>query len=476
MSYRDRGGEGLSGRFKIMIGLIILVVIVGALSIGSMWETNEAGWISIKQAALSGELTVYDKPGVFTQAFGRITKYKQAVTIGFGSSGEEGSADMGPIDVRFADSGKAKVYGNARFELPYGNDEKMLRIHSQYRSFEHLADTLLEKATAQVTGLTAQMMTSEDTYTGGRGKFIEMCLDQLEHGLYQTETKEVESEDPITKEKRRIRIVSAKKDETGKVLRLENELGNYGIRVTQYIIDRDFEYEKGINEQIEKQRDALNKTNTARAEALQASQEAITAKAKGDAAIAEAKAKQMVEKETATVRATKEAEVAKIDADREATIAKINSEKEKTVATIEAEKAKIEATKAATVAQIDAEQRLKVAVLEKQAADEAGQATVLKGKADATARELALKADGALKVKLDAWIKVNEAYAQAIQMYKGNWVPQVVMGGSTGEKGSTSGAGGAQDLVNLLLVKTAKDLALDIGASPTATPAPTTTK
>lgn len=444
-------GLSKTGKKWIIAGCIVAALF---LSMFGMFENNKAGWICVRQSVF-GDLDIVTKPGPFWQGFGSIEKYKQAVTIGFGSNGEESSADMPAIDVRFADSGKAAISGNARFEMP-SEETEMLRIHTQYRSFEHLVDTLLEKATAQVTGLTAQMMTSEDTYTGGRGKFIEMCLDQLENGLYQTETREIESEDPITKEKRRIRVVTPRRNDKGELLRLENELGNYGIKVTQYIIDRDFKYENDVNEQIGKQRDALNKTNTARAEALQASQEAITAKAKGEAAIAEAKAKQMVEKETATVKAQKEAEVAKIDAEREATIAKIASEKEKAVATIDAEKAKIEATKAANVAQIEAEQRLKVAELEKQAAEQAAQALLLKAEAEAKGRKLVLEADGALTAKLETYARVQASWAQALSGYRGNLVPTVIMSGKDGASNNT------QDFLSLLMAKAAKDLAINL--------------
>ena len=453
MAYDTRSAPRprLGFKFKILAAASIAVIVLFAVLATSLFDSVDAGWVVIKQGSLSGNLTVISQPGPFFQGFGKLDPYKQAVTIGFGSSGEDSSADMGAIDVRFADSGKAQVYGNARFELPFLDEVKMKRIHTQYRSFDHLVGILLEKEVAQVTGLTAQMMTAEETYTGGRGRFIEMCLDQLQNGLYQTDTRDVEVVDPISGDKRRVRQVTAKKDlATGKYLRNESELSTFDIKVTQYILSKDFDYEEAIDEQIKAQRDALSKTNTARAASTLAVQKALTAKAEGDAQIATARAEQMVLKETETVKAEKEAAVAKI-----------NAEKEKSIALIEAEQAKIQATRAATVAQIEAEQRLKVAELDKKAADEAGQATILKGKADATSRELALKADGALKVKLDAWVQVNQAYALAIQQYKGNWVPSVVMGSTPGGAATS----GAQDLINMLLIKTAKDLAVDASPS-----------
>jgi hypothetical protein len=81
-----------------------------------------------------------------------------------------------------------------------------------------------------------------------------------------------------------------------------------------------------------------------------------------------------------------------------------------------------------------------------------------------------MAADGALEEKLQAYMKVNELYANAIQGYKGSWVSSVVMGG---ERGSQTAGSGAQELINLLAVKKARELGIDLclrGQPPVATP------
>ena len=69
-----------------------------------------------------------------------------------------------------------------------------------------------------------------------------------------------------------------------------------------------------------------------------------------------------------------------------------------------------------------------------------------------------MNADGALAQKLQAWKEVNNYYAEAMKDYKGQWVPNVVMSG--GQKGQNANA--AQSLLDLFMVKTAKDLSLDM--------------
>ena len=69
-----------------------------------------------------------------------------------------------------------------------------------------------------------------------------------------------------------------------------------------------------------------------------------------------------------------------------------------------------------------------------------------------------MNADGALAQKLEAWKEVNSYYAKAMKDYKGQWVPNVVMSG--GSKGQNVNA--AQSLLDLFMVKTARDLSLDM--------------
>ena len=58
--------------------------------------------------------------------------------------------------------------------------------------------------------------------------------------------------------------------------------------------------------------------------------------------------------------------------------------------------------------------------------------------------------------------EINKYYADAIKGYQGNWVPSVVMGEAGGSRVAGSGA---QQLIDLLTAKTAKEFGLDMGVS-----------
>ena len=61
------------------------------------------------------------------------------------------------------------------------------------------------------------------------------------------------------------------------------------------------------------------------------------------------------------------------------------------------------------------------------------------------------------------------SFADAIKGYQGNWVPTVTVGGQ-GPNGPV--ANGAQTFMDLLMIKAAKDLALDLSTKPGATVTP----
>lgn len=131
-------------------------------------------------------------------------------------------------------------------------------------------------------------------------------------------------------------------------------------------------------------------------------------------------------------------------------------------------KAVVQADQEKEVAETQGAMRLAVAELDRKAAEATKMQNIALGEGEAARRKLVMEADGALAVKLDAWVKVNGQYADAIAKYQGNWVP-TVQTGSSGQGGN-----GANDLIGLLTAKTAKDLALDptiVGKQAPAAPA-----
>jgi hypothetical protein len=167
------------------------------------------------------------------------------------------------------------------------------------------------------------------------------------------------------------------------------------------------DYDATVDKQIAAQQNATMQVQTAIAKAKEAEQQAITVEQQGKADAAKAKWEQEVIK-----------------------------------------------AKAVT----EAQQQLEVARLNTQAAEQYKRTQILEGEGDAERKKLSMVANGALEQKLEAWVAVNQAYAEA--MKESIWVPTYVMGGGYGGGGSNSS--GASDLIQMMMAKTAKDITLDM--------------
>jgi hypothetical protein len=107
----------------------------------------------------------------------------------------------------------------------------------------------------------------------------------------------------------------------------------------------------------------------------------------------------------------------------------------------------------------EAEARKAVAGLDVQTAELRKRELELQGEGEAAKRRAIMQADGALELKLAAYKAVMHDAFEAVKGYQGNWVPGVVMAGSAqnGHAGN-----GAMDMINLMSVKAAQDLNLNL--------------
>ncbi len=388
-------------------GGFALLTLVALIFAGKVFEENQAGYLQVKQSFPAGTMTVISDPGYFGQWFGTLTEYKQAGTYIFSDNEETrgtGGESLGgnAIPVRFSDGGTAKISGSARFDIPV-DQPGLLRIHSKFRSYTSVANGLLKPAIREAVVLSAALMTSEQSYSGGKAELSQLALDQLQNGVYQTESEEIETVNPITNQKTTERIVRIKLDADGGQLRKQNTLSSYGIEVTQLFFPDDFAYETKILEQIGNVRDTQMAQATAFAEAETAVQNEKTALAKGRAAVAKAKAEQNVEKQKAVTAAEQ----------------------------------------ARDVAVLAAESRKKVAEEDKAAAGFEKAANILRGEGEATRKKLVFNADGALEKKLAAYVQVQQGWADA---FSKRAVPSTVFG--------SSGAGTDSDINGFMQIMT----------------------
>lgn len=288
-------------QFVGIFGIIAVVVLVW-LS-GSLFETNKFGNYQIKQAAMTGTISVRNEPGFYWQGGGSIVTYPVSEDVNFETEN---------LKVRFNDGSVASVVGTVKFKLPT-DPEKQKELHRDYGNYDNVEKNLIVRNVSEALSNTATYMVAEDSYASGRAVFSDLAMQQLKDGIFKTSTKTVEviDTDGTKFKKKEIRVVY---DENGNpVIQKPSLLKHYGIEILQFVVN-DFEYDEKIKDLIARKKDAEQNKVVAMANAEKAKQDAITAEEQGKARVAEARANAEVEKITAVVEAQKKAEVAELEA------------------------------------------------------------------------------------------------------------------------------------------------------------------
>lgn len=414
------------GKWVALSFLTVLFFVI--LSMGSkIIETVDKGTYQVKQAAWTGSMTAKMTPGVWFQNFGDIEVFPKAETFFFTVDKDtKGDVDMDTsIEVRFNDGSLCKISGTLRIILPVSEQQAIALVTERgHKTYPDLQEKLIKPTVRNVLRLTANLMTARESYSEKRPDFISMARDQITNGVYKTKEVEKTVEDLVTGEKIRKMVKVIRKDEDGNTMYEANPMADTGIELKNFEI-KSFVYEKKVQAQIAKQQEARMAVETAKAKAEQAKQLEQQTIAEGKQKVA---------------------------------AAKYDKEQEKIKAVVDAQKDK-------EVAELQAKKELEVAKLMKMAASEEKQRQILLGQGLAERKKLVLAADGALAQKLDAYVKVNERYAQAIENYQGNWVPQVITG--SGTNGQQPNA--AMSLMEFFGVKAARDLALELSVPKGAT-------
>lgn len=310
---------------KLILGIAFAVsaVILVILSRG-IFETNQAGYFQVKQAAFTGKMTVRLNAGTYMQNFGDISTYKNVATVGIGENHKgDGSADIESVPVIFNDGSKAVISGLIRVKLPT-NPASAIHLKNEYAGgFSHFIQSGVVPIVNNAIKLSANLRSAQDAYTT-LALFQQAVEDQLRNGIYVTKSDKVTITRSTgdTEEQRITAIVYDKYDKDGKPapdaqpLRMPNRLQQLGCEVLECVIDVPA-FDTKVEEMIAKRKDEAMKTELAKQEAIRAQQDALTAEQQGLANVAKAKYEKEVEKIQAVTQAQKEFEVAQLEAKRE---------------------------------------------------------------------------------------------------------------------------------------------------------------
>lgn len=389
---------------KVALAAVMLFLL--AMSAGRLFENVNADEIVVIQSPISGTLTWYTTAGLKWQGWGYVTRYRKSFTYWFSYRPDQGAKVDQSLKTRFYDGGHAKISGSVRVDLPL--DEKSLNaLHIRFGSQDAIEHAVVGTVFEKSVYMAGPLMSSKESYAEKRPLLIFYIEDQALHGVYQTTTQDVRMKDPITGAEKTVtltKIIENPKSPGGMARQEVSPLTEFSLKCYNLAINQ-IKYDDIVEKQILQQQEAIMAVQTAVARAKEAEQDALTAEQRG---LANAK------------KARWEQEVIKA---RQMT---------------------------------EAEQRLGVAEFDRKTAEQRKQESIFLGQGEAERRRLVMEADSALEVKIAAWKEVNKYYAD--QIGKQRWVPEIQWGGS----GQQIPGQAANDLVNLFVINTAKQLGLDM--------------
>ena len=414
---------------KVTAILSIIAAIIAAIVLTFVATTYyvhvDAGDIVVVQKPMSGDLVVYTQPGWQKRYSGSYEVYKKREQLYF-----DPKQNTEPLRIRFNDGAHATMVGSISWSMPQ-DENSIKRIHTDYRSFKNIEQQIILTVLGKSVYTTGPLMSSAESYASRRNDLLALIADQVENGVYKTLSKDVFIKDELSdkeKSKKIVELVPDPKARGGFAREDESPCTVYNIKTANLSLN-EITYDGPVEAQIQNQQQSIMAVQTAIAKAKTAQQDAITAEQTGMAEAAKAKWAQEVIKATEVTKGQQEVQVATLKAQA-----------------------------IYTNAVISAQQKLAEATLDAQTAEQRKREATLMGEGEGAKRAAIIAADGALQQKLDALVKINTAYAQALK--GAQIVPSVVLGGggtSTGTAGNS-----AQQLIDLLTANTAKQLSLDM--------------
>ena len=329
--------------------VLIPIAVIAVFSIIFGIGYKDATELLVSQSPF-GTMSCVEGQGFYLKGFASIYKYDKTKSFYFNSSNEkvkgrgwEGDeTDEDDISVTLSRNANADISGYMMYELPTNCDD-LIKLHIAQHSESQVKHNLVRNAVLSAVRKTAPLFTAEEAKVTKIAEFRLLAFDQLTEGEYLTTIdvlKEKAGEDEVDSagkvikkaEVQEYRVTKLKLDSLGnRIVTKQSALNLYGIKVLQFEI-QNVKLDPKAQQQLDivKEREMQRVANATAAET--AKQKAITAKAEGDARIAQAKADQEVQKMTEVTQAEKEKAVAVLQAEKEKEVARLEALKAQEVA------------------------------------------------------------------------------------------------------------------------------------------------
>ena len=402
---RDRQVHPLTPRWqKLVLGGLFSVVLVGYIFWGAIVKEVDAGYYAVLENRLTGHLEPKMTPGKFLGPHLKVHIYRISGTYWFSVDPHEGDPSDMSINARYMDGGRANISGNVRWEMP-DDGTKLIALHQKYGSQNNFMVKTMAPTVGESINVSAQLMTSTESYTAEKANYMRFAQDQVNEGVYILEPyTQIDTIGVEIKETAKNRI-KEKPDRTFE--RKDNPLQEFGVRLSLLVI-REPDYEPAIKKQISERRTRLME------EAISASR------------------MQLAGEEDKRNRSQGEADLVQIHYTQEET----------NISEITAQQMVSDTTG------IYAEGRRKVAAIMRQVSEIQGETEKLLGEGRATQKRLLQEADSNLDLRLEAYVDWHTQRASAFAEGQAP-VPEYVL---------TAGASGSDMALQSIGIKALKDM------------------
>jgi len=395
-----------------MLGGAVLALIL--LISFNPFSYNPAGSRTCVTSA-SGKQSVQFAAGVFYSGFfSKEQEWSNQISVSYTDSipdydMHDNTIEIGRINIRFNDATTAYANGITQYVLPSGEKE-MLEIHNTHRTPEALVKRRLAPYTQECLQSSAQLMSSEMHYSGGRAQMVQDYIDQLRNGAYLLKVQKNNVYDSLEKSYKTVYDVVPQLDKNNQTKRKFSSIKEYEISVGDAQIT-DVDYQSQVDKMLAKKIEASTNASVSKQQLMTAQQQALTADAQGKASLVKIEYEQKQKQLVSIVAAQTQVELAEQDLQKQA-------------------------------------------IQEKAAIKEASKIKIL-ADANAYEKQRDIQANGALEQKLEAYVTVCKAFAEAAS--QSSWVPMYQSGGS-----SNNGASNMSNMMEIFTLKAAKDLNLDM--------------
>ena len=409
-NFKEKSNRKVNGKLMLYgTGAIIMILMLLTMN---PFGYNDLGYREIVEAPTGAKSVVFSNGVYFKIPGSKITTYPNVITISHRGTKNGSTVEGGLIPIRFNDATEANAQTVVRFRLS-DIESEMLTLHSEYVNKEYLALKGLAPYTIECLKNSAQLMDSEQHYSGGRAQLSQFFQVQLEDGLYLLDVQEKATRDSFTNEIKRIYESNIRIDANGNKVRKDSDLKQFGINIASATIEN-VDYESQVDEKLKKKIEASTREAVSKQNLVTAQQEAMTAEAEGRKRLVEIEYEEKQRQTQAVVKAETQVKLA---------------EKDKEKQLIALDGARLEAQKIKALADAEAYSKQKV-----------------------------MAADGALEKKLATYKEVQNMWANAFMNYKGDLVPKFQTAPANGKGGGNAGL----DFMQIMGAKAAMDLNLDM--------------